>query len=58
VYYIGYLVTLEKPGIVPKMDRPRAGPHEVLQVFTNSTVRICRGVIEETLLLFMVTVKK
>ena len=55
VYHVGDLVTLEKPGIVPKMDRPRTGPHEVLQVFMNSTVRIRRGVIEETVNIRRVT---
>ena len=55
VYHVGDLVTLEKPGIVPKMDRPCTGPHEVLQVFTNSTVRIRRGVIKETVNIHCVT---
>ena len=55
VYKVGDLVTLEKPGIIPKMDRPCTGPHEVLQVFTNGTVRIRRGVIEETVNIRRVT---
>ena len=48
VYCVGDLITLEKPGIIPKMDRPCTGPHVGLQVFTNGTVCICRGGIEET----------
>ena len=30
IYHVGDLVMLEKPGIVPKMDHPCTGPHEVL----------------------------
>ena len=55
IYRVGDLVMLEKPEIVPKMDCPCMGPHEVLQVFTNGTVCIRRGVIEETLNICHVT---
>ena len=42
------LPVYEVPGIVPKMEAPRAGPYRVTQVFTNGTVRIRRGAITET----------
>ena len=46
-YKVGDKVLYEKPGIVPKMNQPRTGPHEVKQVFTNGTILIQRGVVTE-----------
>jgi len=46
-YKEGDLVLLDKPGIIPKMDVPRTGPHTVIKVYTNGTVRISRGPIKE-----------
>jgi transposase InsO family protein len=46
-YQIGDKVLLEKPGIVPKLSAPRTGPHTVTAIYTNGTVRIQRGVVNE-----------
>ena len=46
-YKIGDKVLLEKPGIVPKLSAPRTGPHTVTAIYTNGTVRIQRGVVNE-----------
>ena len=46
-YKPGDKVLLEKPGIVPKMSTPRTGPYDVLQVYTNGTVKIRRGPVQE-----------
>jgi hypothetical protein len=42
-YKVGDRVLLSKPGTLPKMVTPREGPYEVLNVYTNGTVRIARG---------------
>ena len=47
-YKINDKVLYTVPGIVPKMEAPRAGPYRVTQVFTNGTIRIRRGAITET----------
>ena len=46
-YQIGDKVLLEKPGLVPKLSAPRTGPHTVTAIYTNGTVRIQRGVVNE-----------
>ena len=46
-YKPGDKVLLEKPGIVSKMSTPRTGPYDVLQVYTNGTVKIRRGPVQE-----------
>ena len=47
VYSVGDLIMLEKPGKIAKLNKPHIDPHEFIQVITNSTVDICRGIIEE-----------
>jgi hypothetical protein len=46
-YKIGDQVLLDKPGLVPKLSAPRTGPHTVTAIYTNGTVRIQRGVVNE-----------
>ena len=46
-YKVGDKVLLEKPGITPKMSNPRTGPFDVLKVYTNGTVKIQRGPVQE-----------
>ena len=39
-YSIGDLVTVERPGIIPKLSFPRHGPYEVTAVHDNGTLTI------------------
>jgi transposase InsO family protein len=48
LYSVGDQVLLTRPGIRPKLSTPRTGPHSVLRVHENGTVKIRRGHIEET----------
>ena len=43
----GNEVSLEKPGIAPKMSAPRTGPHTAQQVSTNGTVHIKDGMVAQ-----------
>jgi hypothetical protein len=47
-YKIGDQVLLYKPGIRRKLSTPKEGPYVILKVHTNGTVKIRRGIIEET----------
>jgi transposase InsO family protein len=46
-YTIGDQVLLDKPGHVPKLSAPRTGPHTITAIYTNGTVRVQRGVVNE-----------
>ena len=46
-YKVGDKVLLTKPGIIPKLEKPRKGPYNLVRVYTNGTVRIQRGAITE-----------
>ena len=46
-YKQGDQVLLEKPGIIPKMDKPRTGPHSVNKVWSNGTVTLQQGNVKE-----------
>ena len=46
-YKVGDKVLLEKPGIIPKMSTPRTGPYHIQQTFTNGTVIIQKGVVNQ-----------
>jgi hypothetical protein len=48
VYKVGDKCLLEKGPRVGKLDQEYSGPHEVLEVNTNGTIRIKRGSIRET----------
>ena len=47
VYKVGDKVLLEKPGIIPKMSAPRAGPYIIQRVSTNGTARIKDGIVTQ-----------
>ena len=46
-YRVGDKVLVEKPGIIRKMSTPREGPYPITKVYTNGTVRIRRGSVNE-----------
>ena len=46
-YRVGDKVLIEKPGIIRKMSTPHEGPYPVTKVYTNGTVRIRRGSVNE-----------
>ena len=46
-YKPGDKVLLEKPGIIPKMSRPRTGPYTVLKIHTNGTLTIKSGAVTD-----------
>lgn len=46
-YKVGEKVLVTKPGIQGKMSLPREGPYPITKVFTNGTVRIQRGAIND-----------
>ena len=46
-YRVGEKVLLEKPGLVSKLSAPRTGPYRITNTYTNGTVRIQRGVVNE-----------
>jgi hypothetical protein len=41
-------VLLYKPGIRRKLSTPKEGPYQILKIHSNGTVRIRRGIIQET----------
>jgi hypothetical protein len=46
-YNVGDKVLLTKPGIIPKMELPRTGPHIIEKVSTNGTVVIRDGAVSQ-----------
>jgi len=48
-YAVGDKVLLAKDGIIRKTELPQEGPYEIVQVYTNGTVRIQRGAVRERL---------
>ena len=54
-YSVGDKIMLEKPGKIPKMLKPRTGPHAVTKVYSNGTLEIRRGVITERIKIRRVT---
>ena len=46
-YRVGEKVLLEKPGLVSKLSAPRTGPYRITDTYTNGTVRIQRGIVNE-----------
>ena len=47
-YNIGNKVLLTKPGIRRKLSTPKDGPYSILKVYSNGTVKLQRGIIQET----------
>ena len=46
-YAVNDNVLIYKAGIFRKLDRPFLGPFEKVQIYTNGTVRIQRGIVDE-----------
>ena len=46
-YRVDEKVLLEKPGLISKLSSPRTGPYRITDTYTNGTVRIQRGVVNE-----------
>jgi hypothetical protein len=46
-YRVGEKVLLEKPGLISKLSAPRTGPYRITHTYTNGTVRIQRGIVNE-----------
>ena len=46
-YRVGEKVLLEKPGLISKLCAPRTGPYRITHTYTNGTVSIQRGVVNE-----------
>ena len=46
-YEIGQQVYVTNSGVQRKLDRPKTGPFEIIEVYTNGTVRIQRGAVDE-----------
>ena len=44
-YKIGDQVFITEPGKVSKLSPPRRGPFKIIQVYTNGTVRVQRGIV-------------
>ena len=48
-YHVGDKVLLHVEGIQCKLSTPRTGPHKVIAVYDNGTVRIQQGAVKECL---------
>jgi hypothetical protein len=47
-YKVGEKIILKKPGKhLRKLEAPRTGPHTVTAIYTNGTVRIQKGKVNE-----------
>ena len=46
-FQVGNKVYIKKDGIIRKLESPKLGPFEITDVFTNGTVRIQRGHVNE-----------
>ena len=46
-YEIGQQVYVVTKGVQRKLDRPKKGPFPITKVYTNATVRIRRGAVNE-----------
>ena len=46
-YKVGDLVYVTKDGIMRKLEVPKLGPFAITDIFTNGTVRIQRGAVNE-----------
>jgi hypothetical protein len=46
-YRVGEKVPLEKPGLISKLSAPHTGPYRIAETYTNGTVCIQRGVVNE-----------
>jgi len=46
-YAVGNQIYIKQEGIARKLDDFKEGPYQITQVFTNGTVRIQRGAVNE-----------
>jgi hypothetical protein len=46
-YRVGDKVLLEKPGLASKLSAPHTGPYWITHTYTNGTVRVQRGIVNE-----------
>ena len=46
-YRVGEKVLLEKPGLISKLSAPRTGPYRITHTYTNGTVRVQCGIVNE-----------
>ena len=46
-YHVGEKVLLEKPGLVSKLSAPRMGSYQITHTYTNGTVRVQCGIVNE-----------
>ena len=46
-YHVREKVLLEKAGLISKLSAPRTGPYRIAHTYTNGTVHIQRGVVNE-----------
>ena len=46
-YAVNDNVLIYKDGIFRKLDGPFLGPFKIIQIYTNGTVRIQRGIVDE-----------
>ena len=46
-YRVGEKVLLEKPGLISKLSAPRSGPCRITHTYTNGTVCVQRGIVNE-----------
>jgi hypothetical protein len=48
-YKIGDKVLLYRDGILRKAESPTEGPYNIIEVYSNGTVKIQRGIVQERL---------
>jgi hypothetical protein len=46
-YRVGEINSYWKPGLISKLSAPRAGPYRITETYTNGSVCIQRGVVNE-----------
>jgi hypothetical protein len=46
-YRVGDKVLLEKPGLISKLSAPCTGPYRITHSYTNGTVHVQRGIVNE-----------
>jgi histone deacetylase complex regulatory component SIN3 len=46
-YRVGDLVSKDQNQLQPKLHRPCDGPYTIEKVYTNGTLKICKGIMPE-----------
>jgi hypothetical protein len=47
MFTVGQQVYIVTDGVQRKLDRPKTGPFEITEVYTNGTVRIQQGAVNK-----------